>query len=316
MGRFLRGILLLIIMFGISFANLIQQNGLDNQEVIDSAKSANDKVIIDAKEHSGDSITDFEFLEYKNPSLLQSLVERFSIHDETYLLPIYYAIEPLPTPVGAGNKSYNRFESKFQVSFKLLVSRNLFYNIGLYFAYTQKTFFQVYSPKFSSPFRDSDFMPELVLYKPLNIKFLSGELYNIRFGYSHTSNGEGIDYIGFIKSRGIDRIFSEFMYKIDDFKLALKIWIFSRSDPAAIKRYMGYSSLKLNYDLHDHNFMLNVSNLVHNYLKYKGNFKLEYRYDLFDRVGLYAQYFYGYGDNLYQYNIKSQHVGFGVAIAH
>lgn len=293
--------------------NNFLDNNKDDLETSTNTKSSDDNKTIE----SNKDIVDYEFIEYKDMNLLQSLIERFSIHDETYLLPVYYAIEPLPKPISSRNNiAYNRLESKFQVSFKLLVSRDLFYGIGFYFAYTQNVFFQIYSPKLSSPFRDSDFTPELVLYKPLNISFLAGELYNIRFGYSHTSNGEGLDSVGFIKSRGMDRVFSEFMYKIDDFKLALKLWVFTRREPRNIIKYMGFSSLKLSYDLYNHHFILNVSNLIHNYLKYKGNVRLEYRYDIFDKVGLYAQYFYGYGDNLYQYNIKSHHIGLGIAIAH
>ena len=40
---------------------------------------------------------------------------------------------------------------------------------------------------------------------------------------------------------------------------------------------------------------------------------LEYKFDL-ERTSLYVQYFQGYGDNLYQYNIKSKSIGFGVSI--
>lgn len=273
---------------------------------------------VDDTIETNDNIIDYEFVKYEDSSLLQSLVDRFSLHDETYLLPLYYAIEPLPTPINSkDNRKYSRFESKFQISFKVLGSKDLFYGVGFYFAYTQSAFFQIYSPKLSAPLRDIDFMPELVLYKPLNIKFLSGELYNIRFGYSHTSNGEGTDDVGFKKSRGVDRVFTELMYKVDNFKLALRVWafsIFSRLEPPDIKQYIGYSNLKLSYDLYDHHFTIRISNLIHNYIKYKGNIGLEYKYDLFDRVALYAQYFYGYGDNLYQYNIKSQHIGLGIAV--
>lgn len=262
-------------------------------------------------------LVDYEFIQYQNNNFLQSLLDRFSVHNEIYLLPVYYALEELPSPyMSISDKKYNRLESKFQVSFKFLIARDIIANIGFYFAYTQTIFFQIYSPRLSSPFRDNDFTPELVLYRPFNIDFLGGKFYNLRFGYSHTSNGEGIDIVGFTKSRGIDRIFTELMYKIYDFKISLKTWAFIRSEPTDINKYLGYSSLKLKYDIYKNHFILNISNLIHNYLKYKGNITLEYRYDLFDRIGLYAQYFYGYGDNLYQYNIKTQHIGLGVAIAH
>ena len=259
---------------------------------------------------------DYEFPIYEDRDLLNSLIERFSIYDETYLLPMYYSINELSPPLGTTSK-YSRFEAKLQVSFKTLVTRDMFAGIGFYFAYTQTTFFQVYSPQLSSPFRDNDFTPELILYRTFYVDSPIPSVYNLRLGYSHTSNGEGIDEFGLNKSRGIDKVFLELVYNIENFTAALRTWIFARFDPIDIRDYIGYSSLKLKYDLFNtHHFILSIGNLFHDYSKYKGNVRFEYRYDLFDKIGIYAQYFYGYNDNIYEYNIKSQHIGIGIAIAH
>lgn len=267
------------------------------------------------EENDSKKYLDYEFPVYEDKDKLNNLISRFSIYDETYLLPLYFSISELPSPPGAKAK-YSKFESKLQVSFKTLVTKDMFAGIGFYFAYTQTTFFQIYSPQLSSPFRDNDFTPELILYRTFYVDSTIPSIYNLRFGYSHTSNGEGVDEFGFKKSRGMDRVFLELDYSIENFTAALKTWIFARFDPFDIRDYIGYSSLKLKYDLFNtHHFILSIGNLFHNYAKYKGNVRFEYRYD-FDKFGIYAQYFYGYNDNIYQYNIKTEHIGIGIAIAH
>lgn len=257
----------------------------------DSTKTEQDKVI------------DYEFPEYKDIDLANSLISRFSLHNENYFLPIYYQSNIL--------KPYKKYEVKFQFSVKMNIFRDLFYGVGAYFGYTQKSFFQMYSPKISSPFRDSDYMPEIMLYKPLNIPLFGGEIYNVRFGFKHNSNGEMSDE----RSRGVDMIMAEMMYKINDFKLTLEAWAYIRKDPPDIDKYLGYSNLILEYDFLTHNnIRLTISNLVQNYAKYKGNVLLEYKYN-FSRFAIYVQYFYGYADNDLEYNIKKHGIGVGVAVA-
>lgn len=256
----------------------------------------------DSTKMQQDEVIDYEFPEYKDIDLANSIISRFSLHNENYFLPIYYQNNI--------SKPYKKYEVKFQFSFKMNIFRDLFYGVGAYFGYTQKSFFQMYSPKISSPFRDNDYMPELMLYKPLNIPLFGGEIYNIRFGFKHNSNGEMSDAL----SRGVDMIMAEIMYKISDFKLALEAWAYIRKDPPDIDKYLGYSNLILEYDFLMHNnIRLTISNLIQNYAKYKGNILLEYKYN-FSHFAIYAQYFYGYADNDLEYNIKKQGVGVGIAV--
>ncbi|MDE6885512.1 MAG: phospholipase A [Helicobacteraceae bacterium] len=302
-------------------ANLDENQTLESKK--NTSKSSNQNIANNNEIKNSENLIDYEFKDFKNDdvSLMQSIINRFSLNEETYVLPIYYSFRKPYYPVDSIAGEYSKAEVKLQVSFKTLIFENIFANIGLYFAYTQTSFFQIYAPILSSPFRDNDFIPELIAYRPLDVHFWGGKLYNVRLGYNHISNGEGIDEVGFKKSRGIDRIFADIMYRIGNediwnLDIALKAWTFLRKDPINVDSYLGYSSLRLTYDLYkDHHFILNIGNLFHNYAKYKGSIRLEYKYDLFDSgISLYAQYFYGYGDNLFEYNILSHKIGIGIAV--
>ena len=245
----------------------------------------------------------YEFPKYDDINIANDLLQRFATHNENYFMPFYYSIDGIRAP-------YKKYELKMQISAKVNLLDDIFWGIGLYFAYSQVSFFQMYSGEISSPFRDNDYMPELALYKALDWKLFGGEFYNIRFGYLHRSNGEETRR----RSRGIDRIFSELMYKNGDLKANIRAWVYLGYDPINIRRYIGYSDLKLRWTFLSRNHLiLTINNLFHNYKHYKGSLLFEYKFDL-HRVSLYLQYFQGYGDNIYQYNIKSKNIGIGLAI--
>lgn len=253
-------------------------------------------------ESDQEQIPNYEFPKYTDLSFANSMIERFSLYNENYFIPLYYTISGMREP-------YNRYEVKLQISAKVNITDNLFYGIGVFFGYTQTSFFQMYSSSLSAPFRDNDYMPELMFYRALDWKFLGGEFYNLRFGYRHVSNGEES-----FRSRGIDRIVAEIMYRNGGFNAHLKAWAYFNKDPSDIDKYIGYSSLTLSYNfLTSNHISLTINNLVHNYAKYKGGILAEYKFDL-TKLSIYMQYFYGYGDNLYQYNIKTHSIGVGFAI--
>lgn len=265
------------------------------------------------KGDSSDKAFDYEFPHYNDEIFLNSLIARFSLHNETYFMPVYYQTHIVKSPY---NKPYKKLETKLQISAKMNIFRDLFWGIGAFFGYTQTSFFQIYSQHISSPFRSNDYSPEFMLYKPLNVEFWGGSLYNIRFGYRHKSNGEvNIKNGGNANfSRGIDTIALDIAYKISDFRLILKLWAYAKKSPKDIDKYLGYSDLILEYDFLSRNHLrLTIGNLAHNYAKYKGSVKLEYSFDIHN-FALYLQYFYGYGDNMIEYNIKKHGVGIGFSV--
>lgn len=294
---------------GINSSDSVESGNDDKMTISRNAESPNDE----NKSDSSDKVFDYEFPRYNDESFLNSLITRFSLYNETYFMPVYYQTHIVKSPY---NKPYKKLETKLQISAKMNIFRDLFWGIGAFFGYTQTSFFQIYSQHISSPFRSNDYSPEFMLYKPLNVEFWGGSLYNIRFGYRHKSNGEvNIENGGNADfSRGIDTIALDIAYRISDFRLILKLWAYAKKSPKDIDKYLGYSDLILEYDFLSRNHLrLTIGNLAHNYAKYKGSVKLEYSFDIHN-FALYLQYFYGYGDNLIEYNIKKHGVGIGFSV--
>lgn len=295
----MRSFLMWFILSSMLIGDDINNNQTINTHNEDQEISEIDDNLEDVK----DAIKNYEFPKYDDINTTNDILQRFSIHNENYFIPVYYSISGIRAP-------YKPIEVKLQISAKVNLFDDILFGIGLFFGYTQTSFFQMYSGNISAPFRDNDYMPELTFYRALDWKLFGGEFYNIRFGYLHRSNGEELRE----RSRGIDRIITELMYKNGNFNANLKAWFYIGYDPKDIRKYIGYSDLKLGYKFLDKNHIsITIHNLIHNYKKYKGSFMLEYKFDL-ERTSLYVQYFQGYGDNLYQYNIKSQSIGLGVSI--
>lgn len=275
------------------------ESAIDSHESnADSAESTTD--LLESSEFK--NTHDPEFPDYDDDTdLLKSLIERFSMHNENYFLPLYYQTKIFDSPY---DRPYKKFEVKLQISAKASIVKDLFWGVGAYFAYTQKSFFQMYSKSISSPFRSTDYNPELIIYKPFDFGLL------VRFGYRHLSNGDAGE-----KSRSMNLVALDLVYRISDFRATLKSWVYIDKDPPNIHKYIGYSDLILEYSFLERNHLrLTVGNLIHNYKKYKGNVKLEYRFDI-RHFGIFVQYFYGYGDNLHEYDMKKHAIGVGFAVA-
>lgn len=276
------------------------EDSSDLQDLKDDLKESTQDSLENAKIEADKKTYDPEFPDYDDVDLLKSFLSRFSMHNENYFLPLYYSSKMFRSRF---DKPYKKFEVKLQMSVKINIFKD-FFGIGAYFGYTQKSFFQMYSWDISAPFRSTDYNPEFIIYRPFDFGLL------VRFGYRHLSNGDAGEY-----SRGMDMLALDVAYSISDFRATLKSWLYMRWDPSNIRQYLGYSDLILDYHFLERNHLrLTIGNLIHNYKHYKGNVRLEYRYDI-RHIGIFVQYFYGYGDNLHEYNMKKHAVGLGFAVA-
>lgn len=233
-------------------------------------------------------------------------------HKAVYILPYYYsfsdpALENL------------REETKFQFSFKLLIDREFFSPYGrLYFGYTQTSWFQNYNKVDSRPFRDVDYQPEIFYSYERGMKFLGGEFKNISFGLVHTSNGERE-----LRSRTQNRLLLdvkwEYVLGRGVMSVQMGAWVYVGThfpgfihDNEDLLKFRGYNDLRLYYKDNRH--------LVEAYIRpgialaYYPFFELGYTLRITRNMGLYMQYVNGYGDNMYEYNLKSQRLGIGFSL--
>lgn len=187
----------------------------------------------------------------------------------------------------------------------------------LYFAFTDTFFFQVFNDAASSPVRDNDFQPEILYTYPMNVEFWGGALSELTTGYRHISNGE-IDTTqgnAIDKSRGSDRWIFKAIWQSKHFGIDWESFFPIRYYPENpdIDRYLGGADLKfyLRYGRHLADITLNGL-LSKKNLKRHGGIRLSYTFKLNAFVGLYAQYFVGSGDYLWEYNRFGHRFGVGL----
>lgn len=137
-----------------------------------------------------------------------------------YILPGRWSSNPNKSPVSENpNYNYpfkvplNKYEAKFQISFKTKILQNIFWNHGdLWIAYTQRSHWQIYNQKLSRPFRETNYEPEVILNFATDFNVLGFKARMAGLSFTHQSNGRAvplsrswnrvIGHIGFEKKNG------------------------------------------------------------------------------------------------------------------
>jgi phospholipase A1 len=238
----------------------------------------------------------------------------FSIttHRRNYLLPLTYNLNPNDKGFSTGNP--DRAEVKFQFSAKFNLIENLFGDAGgdLYFAYTQRSWWQAFNTDASSPFREANYEPEVFVDFDTRWSLLGWTNIHNRLGFIHQSNGRSGD-----QSRSWNRVTLESTFLNDDWAFTLAPhWRVPESededDNPDIERYMGYGDIIV---AHRFDTDQEVSMLVRGNPS-AGNMgaQLDYSWPLFGNVRGHVQYYSGYGDSLIDYDHRTQRLGIGFSL--
>lgn len=221
-----------------------------------------------------------------------------------YLLPVTYA----KTVPNDGRKSV---ETKFQIS----LAKPLFYDVfglreSLVAAYTQTSWWQI--TKKSSPFRETNYQPEIFL-NFASPKYLEQiGVKNLKFGLLHESNGrDGTN------SRSWNRAYVQGDIVYGNLTISPRVWsvIGEKNDNKEILNYIGHGDLRLSYKLNDQIFSLMLRNNLHFDKTNKGAAEISYMFPIFSTgVYGYLQYFTGYGESLIDYDRHTDKVGLGFVI--
>ncbi len=217
-------------------------------------------------------------------------------------------------------------ELKFQISFKVPLWRGAFWSKGsLFFAYTQTSWFQQFNARYSNPMRDTNYKPSIFYAYPADWSFLGGKIKELRIGYLHFSNGIGGDECrrpdkdpsvsGDCRSRSMgNRIMLEGIWEIGGFGIHITAWPYipRRKDNLDIAQYMGYANVRFYYKYKKHFVELHAAPIISDYTHYHGSIRLGYAYEVSNFFALYGQYFYGYGDSLFEYNMPTHRIGIGI----
>lgn len=227
---------------------------------------------------------------------------------------------PAPGHVTPVPLDLDSMEAKFQFSFKaeIMNYRHIsllgFDDFRLWGAYTQQSNWQAFNTRNSSPFRNSDYEPELIA------TFGTGNQSGFRMlniGFVHQSNGKGAT-----DSRSWNRAYLQGGWEWDNGLsiLARGWWRIpenaANDDNPDIQSYVGRADAVIRWEPGDKS--QSVSLLLRNNLdfgKNRGFMQLDWTTPLFagKSAKLYTQVTSGYGESLIDYNHRQTTFGMGVS---
>lgn len=210
--------------------------------------------------------------------------------------------------------SLDDIEMQFQLSFKVPLAVNLFDgHMDVYAAYTNRSFWQAYNEEWSQPFRETNHEPELWAQWHNDWQLFGVTNVLNRVGYVHQSNGRSEPL-----SRGWDRLYADIVLEKQGFVLSLKPWIWlnddSDTDNPDIDEYMGHGELRAAWAHDGRELTLMVRNQIESDFE-RGAVELGWAFPLFGYPYIkgYAQWFYGYGESLIDYDRRVNRIGLGVS---
>lgn len=237
-------------------------------------------------------------------------------HKTNYLLPVHYSSRinkapgsPAPGHAAQSEVPLSPMEAKFQLSFKIKAWENLFGDNGdLWFAYTQQSNWQLYNSGLSSPFRGTDYEPEVILSLRTNMDVFGWHWRMLNFGFVHQSNGRPLPL-----SRSWNRVYAQFGFERGPFTVLVRPWYrvpesASNDDNPDIRNYLGSGDLRLAYTNGGHVF--SVLGRYSGKGK-RGGVQAEWAFPISKSLKGYVQLTNGYGTSLIDYNHSQTTLGVG-----
>lgn len=248
-----------------------------------------------------------------------------STHRSNYILPFTYVESPNEKTIQTANhdKELNNTEAAFQLSIKTKIWEDIGdRDMDIWFAYTQRSFWQVYNGADSRPFREHNYEPEVLLNFRTDYPLYGLKSRFINVGINHQSNGQSDPL-----SRSWNRLVANFGFenKSGNFALILKTWYripesAEHDENSDIEDYLGYGELWAYYFWNTSRVGAMVRNNF-NFGKNRGALQLEWSFplrywklSLLEHLDLYIQYFNGYGESMLDYNHNINRIGAGFII--
>jgi len=213
------------------------------------------------------------------------------------------------------SREFDDTEAQFQISLKAPLWVDLFENVDIYAAYTNRSFWQVYNSELSSPFRETNHEPEAWLQFAPSWKILGFSNLANSIGVVHQSNGQGG-----VLSRSWNRIYANFVFAKGNFAFGIKPWIrisesAANDDNPDIIDYMGHFEMRAGYAWKGNVFSIMSRNNLESGFD-RGAFEFGWSFPLWKYPYLkgYIQYFRGYGESLIDYNHFVNRIGIGISL--
>lgn len=195
-------------------------------------------------------------------------------------------------------------------------------NGALWFGYSQQSYWQVFTPDVSRPFRNTDHEPEAVYVLPLSGRTVAGWTPRyVGIGLVHQSNGQSLPY-----SRSWNRVYlMAGAEHAGGFSLHGRVWQrldedAAKDDNPEISHYVGRVELTGGWTHANGNQLLltwrnNLRDLRHGSLRGEWLLPIDSLTTRnFGSLNLHTQLFTGYGDSLIDYNRRRTVLSLGVSL--
>lgn len=247
-------------------------------------------------------------------------------YQPNFFLPIHYtsSINRQPSsPTHPGQTlrvHYRPLEAKLQISLRAKIAEDMLLpNADVWFAYTQRSLWQVWNSQDSAPFRSTDYQPEAVYVVPVprRLGTLPGgwSLRVVQLGLAHQSNGQGDPM-----SRSWNFVYGGAL--LEKGEMVLQARIYRRlqeagvNDNPGLTRYIGDTEFTASWlpglSTASVSWRTNRQSLS------RGSLQLDWTYPVKREqpAGLrwYIQLFTGYGETLLDYNHRQTSLGLGLTL--
>ena len=204
-------------------------------------------------------------------------------------------------------------EMKYQVSVKFPVVQGVIGDrTDLFVAYTQTSWWQLFSDEgiTSAPFRETNYTPELFLrHHPKDMELFGGQLSALDLSLVHQSNGRSESL-----SRSWNRVMGRAVVDYGDLGVAVRAWYRipednDDDDNPDTEDYYGYGDVRLSWAPNRNTF-----GLMFRPGRKENGLELSWSRSITDRLRIYAQWWYGYGESMIDYDRQVNRVGVGFAL--
>lgn len=243
-----------------------------------------------------------------------TLANPFSLtaHKPTYILPVTYNSKKNVEPFRSAfpDVGMDDAEAKFQISFKAKLW-DISDRLDLWMGYTQENWWQVYNDDESAPFRETNYQPEVFVTYATDAQVLGFSVPFLTLSLNHQSNGRGE-----LLSRSWNRVIAGAVLEKGNFVINPRVWYRipeddEDDDNPRTDDFYGYGDVRFAYKWNDMTFsMLGRNNLRAD--NNKGAVELDWSFPLNERFKGYVQYFYGYGESMVDYDVKTNRIGIGI----
>jgi phospholipase A1 len=246
---------------------------------------------------------------------------RFNVrfHNPNYLIARYSSavyLEPSSPSLGSApppESPLDRTETKFQVSFKARVWETEARRLAVWLGYTQQSNWQSFNAALSRPFRETDFMPEVMVALRPDLEWNGFRWRTLVLGAVHQSNGRADPL-----SRSWNRVYAQFGVERGNFAMYLRPWVRIHevaqddNNPDIID-YMGRGDVQLFYKSPGGFGSTFTGRLNTHTGKGAALFELSTP-PLLGPLKGYIQLFTGYGESLIDYNQRQTTIGVGLSL--